>query len=160
MLDERTSAAAAGMGAAATAAGTSKSNPILDQEQAWKSKFRQTLNDVMEQGFGSYAQKINEEKLEELRKKILEAMGLSEEDLSNMPPEQRQQIEKMVSLEIQKRLSAEKALEGGADPANPDGLSAQVRATPNGLGAAFVMMQEMDTANDGAPTDKKDPDKG
>ena len=52
--------------------------------------------------------------MEELREKILEAMGFNEDDLDNMPSSQREQIEKMVALEIQNQLSAENAIEQNA----------------------------------------------
>ncbi|MBO6948038.1 MAG: hypothetical protein JJ855_08665 [Rhodospirillales bacterium] len=129
--------------------------PELDKEPAWKSAFRQTLEEIRDKGFSAYAEEINEKKLEELREKILAAMGLSEEDLENMGPEQRGKIEKMIALEIQKRLAAEDALEGGKNgiDAAADGLAEQVRSAPNGLGAGVLLMQAVDP-QPGQKTDK------
>lgn len=124
----------------------SRTQPQMDQEPAWKSEFRQTLAEIMDKGFGDYAEEIQVKKMEELREKILASMGLSETDLENMPPDQRMRIEKMVALEMQKRVAAEAALEND-DPATaftPEGLSAQNRATPNGLSTGVLLMQAMD----------------
>lgn len=125
--------------------------PKLDQEPAWKAEFRQTFKDILDQGFRAYTDNIRAEKLEELREKILEAMGLSEEDLENMPASQRDQIERMIALEIQQRLTAEDALtDTPEEKASTTGISEQILATPNGLGAAYVLMETLD------PTTKTD----
>lgn len=120
--------------------------PEMDKEPGWKSEFRQTLEEIRDKGFGAYAEEINEKKLEELREKILASMGLSEGDLENMSPEQRNQIEKMIAQEIEKRLAAEDALDGDKTGTNAaaDGLADQLRAAPNGLGAGVLLMQQVD----------------
>lgn len=122
----------------------------LDQEPAWKSDFRRTLYDIRDKGFGAYADEIHAKKMEELREKILASMGLTEGDLENMTPEQRNQIEKMIALEIQQRLAAEGTLDDDknskASPA--DGLADEVRAAPNGLGAGVLLMQELDNSHE------------
>ncbi len=152
MLDDKMSSTAANASAMAMASTGNASKPMLDEEPAWKDEFRQTLSEILDKGFSAYAEEINEKKLEELREKILEAMGYSEEDLENMPAEQRQQIEKLVALEIQKRLSAEKALASDENLSEPGGIADQIRAAPNGLGAAFVMLEAMEgNTSDGAP---------
>lgn len=116
----------------------------LDQEPEWKAEFRQTFKDIMDQGFRAYADNIRVEKLEELREKILEAMGLTEDDLENMPASQRDQIERMVALEVQQRLTAEDALTDTAEEkSETTGISEQILATPNGLGAAYVLMESL-----------------
>lgn len=145
MFDKTQSAASQAANLANTMSGKSD-KPELDKEPAWKSAFRQTLDEIRDKGFSAYAEEINEKKLEELREKILAAMGLSEDDLENMGPEQRGKIEKMIALEIQKRLAAEDALEGDNKGANvsADGLADQVRSAPNGLGAGVLLMQEVD----------------
>lgn len=119
--------------------------PKLDQEPAWKAEFRQTFKDILDQGFRAYTDNIRVEKLEELREKILEAMGLTEEELENLPASQRDQIERMVALEIQQRLTAEDAITDTPDEKTATtGISEQVLATPNGLGAAYVLMESME----------------
>jgi hypothetical protein len=69
------------------------------------------VNTLKKKGFTGFFKKMQEEKMKELREKILEEMGLTEEDLSKMPPEQRATIEKMIAKEMQLRMSAESALE-------------------------------------------------
>lgn len=145
MFDKTQPAAASAANLPDAMSGKSK-KPELDKEPAWKSAFRQTLEEIRDKGFRAYAEEINEKKLEELREKILAAMGLSEDDLENMSSEQRGKIEKMIALEIQKRLAAEDALENekkGVD-ASGDGLAEQIRSAPNGLGAGVLLMQQVD----------------
>lgn len=127
----------------------SNTAPKQDQEPAWKAEFRQTFKDIVDQGFRAYADNIRVEKLEELRAKILEAMGLSEEDLENMPASQRDQIERMVALEIQQRLTANDALsDTPEEKAATTGISEQILATPNGLGAAYVLMETLESSTE------------
>lgn len=159
MFDDKTSAAASSPYQPATASAAGKNKAAVDQEPAWKSEFRQTLSDIMETGFGDYARKIQEEKLEELRAKILESMGLTEQDLENMSPEQRDKIEKIVAQEIQERLAAEKALDDGKAVGSSDGISDQVRAAPNGLGSAVVLLQALDSDQPTPPAGPDDPTK-
>lgn len=73
------------------------------------------LDKILEQGFQAYAEEIREEKMQELREKILESMGLTEEDLENMPPDQRAAVEKVVANEIMRRLKAQSEFNGGDD---------------------------------------------
>lgn len=66
---------------------------------------------LKEDGFTGFFKKLQEERIKELREEILQEMGLTEEDLSRMPPEQRSNIEALVSKEIQERLTAESAMD-------------------------------------------------
>jgi hypothetical protein len=43
-------------------------------------------------GFQAYAEKLREEKIEEMRAEILAIMGFTEDDLNQMPAEQRNAI--------------------------------------------------------------------
>ncbi|NQV84864.1 MAG: hypothetical protein HQ494_13715 [Rhodospirillales bacterium] len=136
--------------------------PEIDKEAAWKSEFRQTLEEIRDKGFGAYAEKVRAEKLAEMREKILTAMGLDEESLAKLSPEQRANIERAVSQQIQKRLAAERALEAD-DPiraAAVDGAGAldeQSGAVPNG-GAGLVLLQVIEAA-DQAEVEKDKTDK-
>lgn len=122
------------------------SQPKVDEEPAWKSAFHQTLSEIQDKGFRSYTDELQAKKMEELREKILEAMGFNEDDLENMPSSQREQIEKMVALEIQKRLSAENSLEQNAEQnaVQPGDIATQLSAAPNGLGTGVLLMQELE----------------
>jgi len=148
MFDKSDTANTYGAGAVQTSPALTAGNKKvqLDQEPAWKSDFRQTLNEIRDKGFGAYTDEIQAKKMEELREKILASMGLSEGDLENMSPEQRNQIEKMVALEIQKRLAAEDALDSDSNATSHDvgALADQTRTAPNGLGAGILLLQEID----------------
>tara|TARA_R110000772_G_scaffold73216_4_gene159733 strand:+ start:29895 stop:30416 length:522 start_codon:yes stop_codon:yes gene_type:complete len=69
------------------------------------------LDFIREHGFAAYAEKVEEQKKEELREKILNRMGLTEEDLEKMPAEQRATIEDLIAQEIQRRMQASAELE-------------------------------------------------
>lgn len=71
---------------------------------------------IRENGFRSYAKKLHEEKMQELREKILEEMGLTEEMLQAMSPDQRQAIEDVIQREIEARVAANSIMNGGDDP--------------------------------------------
>jgi len=163
MFDD-TKTAAMGMATGANAGapvstGGGRKKPVMDQEEAWKSDFRATLAEIEDKGFGAYADKIREQKMEELRKKILASMGLSEEDLKNMPSDQRERIEKMVALEIQKRLAAEDTLDkngqqGQDTAATTTGIATEIKSAPNGLGSGVLLMQAIEqTRQDGPAAD-------
>lgn len=67
---------------------------------------------VREKGFTQFVKELEEKKKEELRQKILQAMGLSEDDLENMPAAQRAQIEEMIAREIVERTAANAQMNG------------------------------------------------
>lgn len=124
---------AGGIGAMVGASKAHESKPKVDPES--------DLGRILEKGFRAWAEEEQEKKLEELRKKILEKMGLSEEDLSNMSPEQRAAIEDIVAAEIRKRLEALHAekTEGTDALANTSGTPGTPAAPPAvGLPAAPV----------------------
>lgn len=148
MIDHSNNASLFGTSASASAASdfAGKSKPVLDTEPAWKSEFRQTLEEIQKVGFSSYAAEINEKKLQEIRAKILSSMGLTEDDLKNMSSDKREKIEKMVAAEMQNRLSAEKALDND-DSNTLNKIANEVKATPNGFGAMVLAMQEIDSTS-------------
>lgn len=61
---------------------------------------------IEKKGFSAYVRDLEKEKIEKIRKEILERMGLTEADLSKLPPEQRAMIEDMIAQEIKARLAA------------------------------------------------------
>lgn len=71
------------------------------------------VDEIREMGFSAYVKEIQIRKMEELREKILEAMGLSEEQLQEMPAEQRNQIEDMIAEEIRRRMMAASTINSG-----------------------------------------------
>ncbi len=134
----------------------------IDKEAAWKSEFRQTFNEIRDKGFAAYADEVRIEKLEEMRQKILAAMGLNEESLAELSAEQRAIIERAVNREIQKRLAAERALDDD-DPmlaAATDGIGAFVEQPllPPNAGAGLALLQIIEAA-DLAQSERKPDDK-
>ena len=70
MFDKTQPAAASAANLPDAMSGKSQ-KPELDKEPAWKSAFRQTLEEIRDKGFSAYAEEINEKKLEELRDWLL-----------------------------------------------------------------------------------------
>ena len=66
---------------------------------------RYEFDRIKEVGLVKYASEVKEEKL---RAQILAGMGLTEDALKLMPPEERMDIEKRIAEEIQKRQEAER----------------------------------------------------
>jgi len=91
-------------------------NDILTHQKAKKEDpQKDDIDYIREHGMRAYAEEVHKQKLEELREKILEAMGLTEEALSRMPADQRLEIEKMISQEIQKRVATDSLVNGGSE---------------------------------------------
>jgi len=123
------------------------SNPEETTEKA-------LIDEVRDKGFRQYVDDLEEKKKEDLRKKILAAMGLTEADLAKMPSEQRAEIEKMIKAEILKRMTAEtelKRLEKGL-PIDQMGI-AQIDNAGVGLGP-LLALQEADLQAEGKTPDK------
>ena len=138
--------------------------PAADPNQPeWMTSFQDTLKQIHEKGFQAYAKEINDEKLAEMRKKILDSMGISEEDLAKMSAEQRNMIEKMIAEEIRERLAAQAEMkakgkdgeENGIDangalgpdgmtPADRAALTATEAAAPNGFGPGMTLIRAME----------------
>ncbi|HCS71832.1 MAG TPA: hypothetical protein DIW51_17875 [Rhodospirillaceae bacterium] len=115
------------------------------------------LDIVREKGFTAYAKEVEERKREELREKILNRMGLSEEDLEKMPAEQRAAIEDLIAQEIQRRMQASAELENdkpGLLGDAPD-LARDISDT-SGTGSAgsvlLAAMEARDALNDDPAT--------
>lgn len=115
------------------------------------------LDFIREHGFAAYAEKVEEQKKEELRERILNRMGLSEEDLEDMPAEQRADIEDLIAQEIQRRMQANAELENdepGILGNAPD--MARDIADTTGTGSAgsvlLAAMEARDALNDDPAT--------
>ena len=108
--------------------------------------FEEDMAIIREKGFRGYVEDLHKKKMEELREKILCAMGLDEEALENMPAEQRAKIEQMVSDEIQKRMAAESSMDKGEGAqwkgtSQPGEISQEVLAIRTGMGGAALALQ-------------------
>ena len=60
---------------------------------------------IREHGFTTYVKEIEDRKIEEMRAKMLQSMGLDEEALAEMDGTQRQAIEKAISDAIEQKLN-------------------------------------------------------
>lgn len=75
---------------------------VLEEEQ--DIEYDQDIKEIKEKGLLAF---IMEQREQKIREEILASMGLTEEALAEMPPEQRARIEKQIAVEIQKRTMAE-----------------------------------------------------
>ena len=99
------------------------------------------LSEIREKGFQTYAEEQRQKKIEEMRREILEAMGLTEEDLAKMPPEQRKQIEELIAQEIKERMHAQSELNGGDDKRDEALLKAKKMLDP--VASSSMISNEM-----------------
>lgn len=149
----------------AKAADNGKATTSEDDEE------QKLIDRVREVGFRALVEEIHEKKMEELRAKILETMGLSEEELAALPAEQRQAIEDMIARKIKQYMATDSATNGGSGPmgaltmddpfvkpgATANGSAAtDDMAAGNGLGTGLVILQaleaaDLNTADSGAP---------
>jgi len=142
---------------------STRSDILGNQKSKAAIESQEGVDFVREHGFQAYAEQVRKEKLEEMRAEILEAMGLTEEDLSNMSGDQRRAIEDSIAQEINMRLAAASLVnkdEGGdgskigqmtignVDPENL--LAAQI--TSGGSGAFLGLL-----ANQQAAEERRDP---
>lgn len=84
-----------------------------------KQQYEENSDDmalIKEKGLVAY---IMEHHARRIREEILESMGLTEEALGKMPPEQRAAIEKRIAEETRKRMAAEALMQKGNDK-SPD----------------------------------------
>ncbi len=138
--------------------------PVKSTAEEDKTDFQREMDVIRKKGFGNYVEDIHKKKQEELREKILRAMGLTEEQLAELPPERRRNIEKMISEEIQKQMAAETSQDNGegakwAGTNEPGDISQQALALRTGMGGAALAMQAvMDHRDIEAPSPTKSKD--
>jgi hypothetical protein len=77
-----------------------------ETEDERPNRFADDLAEIKEKGFSAYVRDLEREKIEEIRKEIMARMGLTEEDLAKLSPEQRAMIEDIIAQEIKIRLGA------------------------------------------------------
>jgi hypothetical protein len=96
-----------------------RNTSFRDQLIAAQKTTKDTMNTedlayIRENGLRAYAEKVHEDKREELREEILRTMNLSEEILASMDPEQRATIERLIEDEIQNRIAANSLMNSDA----------------------------------------------
>jgi pyrroline-5-carboxylate reductase len=142
-----------------TASATSGTTPVFQDpataaaaKQAAKDKaLKDEIATIKEKGFATYVKELEEEKIKKMREEILSRMGLSEEQLAAMPPEQRSTIEKMIAEEIQERLAVNSAVNDGKS--DKDSVGEQAANNPligiasgGNMGAQMLqVLQEAET---------------
>jgi len=136
-------------------------NDILAHQKTKKDiPHKDDIDYIREHGMRAYAEEVHKQKLEELREKILEAMGLTEEALSDMPADQRLAIEKMISQEILKRVATNSVINGGPESEgqpthqtgvggiDPDNITtAQVMAGDSGSAIGLAISEAVSDPN-------------
>jgi hypothetical protein len=87
-------------------------NSAVGREAQQDDPFTADMAIIKEKGLVAYIMELHAKRL---REEVLESMGLTEEDLGKMSPEQRAAVEKTIAEEIQKRMAAESILQKGND---------------------------------------------
>lgn len=101
------------------ATNTAARDEVLAGQQAPKENENQDdIEYIREHGMAAFAEEMHKRKLEELREKILEAMGLTEETLAELPADQRQAIEDAIAEQIKQYLAANALSNEEADNKN------------------------------------------
>jgi len=81
-------------------------------------------SEIMEKGFGQYISDMQQEKLEEeIREKILAALGLTEEQFKQLPAEQRAAIEESIQAGIRAEMEARMGQENAENKKDKSGVS-------------------------------------
>jgi hypothetical protein len=120
---------------------------------------------IREHGFTTYVKEIEERKIEELRAKILQSMGLDEEKLAEMDADDRQAIEKVIADAIEQRLNgnsmAEAELGKSADgdetaDERRDRLQARIAFNPNMFDVFTELQSELPSGSSQSITGKHD----
>ncbi|MCF8480446.1 MAG: hypothetical protein K9H25_08450 [Rhodospirillum sp.] len=102
---------------------------------------------IKEKGFSAYVKDLEEEKIKKMREEILQAMGLSDDALNEMSPEQRSAVEKTVSEEIQRRLNSSAIVEKQGEGDNTATESRTISALSSTLASGqdvLRVLQEVD----------------
>lgn len=90
--------------------------PVIGLEGTQSGENSDDIAVIKGKGLVAY---IMEHHARRIREEILESMGLTEEALGKMPPEQRAAIEKRIAEETRKRMAAEALMQKGNDK-SPD----------------------------------------
>ncbi len=100
---------------------------------------KSAMDFIREHGMRAYAEEVQRQKLEELREKILEAMGLTEEDLAQLPADRRGQIEQMIADQIRQQLAANAVINSEEDAGSGTTVAQALAAGPAFSTGAVLM---------------------
>jgi len=126
-IDSTRNAYASAIGGLAAAAANGSDAAIQSPDEDGNPSL---IDEIRKKGFQSYAEEERQKKIQEMREEILEAMGLTEEDLEKMPPEQRKQVEELIAQEISERMQAQGEINGGKEKRNEHLLEAKKMLEP------------------------------
>ncbi len=119
----------------------SRSAVLANQKIEPKNDNTEDIDFVRQRGIRAYSEEVHRRKRQEMREKIMLAMGLSEETLAEMTPDQRQIIEDMIAQEILQRMAAESMTNGGSEnEKDGHGPAAVGDINPGNLLAARVLI--------------------
>ncbi len=118
-----------------------------------ENEYAEDIAEIKEKGFVAWYKDLQKEKMEELRQEILGEMGLTEEDLAAMPPEQRADVEKQISEEIQKRMAAMAELNRNEDDEKDNDPRALLERIMPGLTSGVVFTNDADEEATFSPTE-------
>lgn len=112
----------------------------ISQSGEENGQYTGDISIIKEKGLIAYMMEIQAKRL---REEILQSMGLTEEALGKMPPEQRAATEKAIAEEIQRRMAAEAMVQKKDDKVDCQYKKLQEIAT--GVGSVFLSkMNEME----------------
>jgi len=103
---------------------------------------------IKEHGFTTYVKELEERKIEEMRRKILQSMGIDEESLAKMGATERQAIEKAIADAIEEKLNgASLANKQNNDDETPserrDRMQAEIAFNPNMFDVFTALQSEL-----------------
>ncbi|WP_085583912.1 hypothetical protein [Thalassospira mesophila] len=137
---------------------TSTNGPVASSSTGYapksaKNQHSDEVNYIREHGFTAYVKEIEEQKIKEMREKILQSMGLDAEKLAAMPADQRAAIETAITERIAQQLNGGSIANQSDDDDNKAGTSkldqnvAQISFDPK-MYAVLTMIQEQDQQAD------------
>jgi len=102
------------------------SNAVGTDFQAMVEEQQKMKEEILEKGFGTYVQEQQQEKLEEeIKQKILDALGLTEEQFNALPAKQKAAIEQAIKEAVEAEMmnrtqenQEQKIREGTGKPAS------------------------------------------
>lgn len=135
---DRSEAAAAAPEATSSAASAKAKRPSPEE----KAAAARAANEALRKALTDY---LNKSPAEHMREAVLARMGLSEESLKSMPPEQRAAVEAEIARRIKEWMLAKEEEQGGAIPPqhgvpDPSADAGALARSPAGM-ADFMALQ-------------------
>lgn len=139
----------------------SNSQPLPEDDKEENSEIAY----IKEHGFTTYVKEIEDRKIEEMRRKILQSMGLDENALSKMSATKRQALEKAIADAIEQKLNGATLVNqqnsGDETPSeHRDRMQAEIAFNPRMFDVFTSLQSELSDGSVQAitPDDKKEQD--